>query len=406
MSSVGLPKAKESRLRILHVVPTYYPAVRYGGPIRSVHGLSAALARRGHDVHVYTTNMDGDENLDVPLDSSVDIDGVNVHYFGVPLLRRLCWSPSLGAQLRSSIGTFDVVHLHSVFLWPTKAAARVSAQAGVPYIIAPRGMLIRQMVRSKSRWIKSLWIAWVERKSIARAAGMHVTAELEGDELRAMFATSVPEIVNIPNGVDWPLAPLPRSAGPYAHLPDRYALFLSRISWKKGLDRLLQAWAHVPDLPLVIAGNDDENYQPQLQALAVSLGIADRVIFIGPVSDAHKWALYADAQLFVLPSYSENFGNVVAEAMAMACPVVVSREVGIAALVQAEGAGIVPCCEPLELAAAVRGLLADPATRLEFGRRGQSAVRMRLSWDGVAQQTEDFYRRVSERQTLIAPLPA
>jgi glycosyltransferase involved in cell wall biosynthesis len=312
----------------------------------------------------------------------------------------------LGAQLRSSIGTFDVVHLHSVFLWPTKAAARVSAQAGVPYIIAPRGMLIRQMVRSKSRWIKSLWISWVERKSIARAAGMHVTAELEGDELRAMFATSVPEIANIPNGVDWPLAPLPRTAGPYAHLPDRYVLFLSRISWKKGLDRLLQAWAHVPDMPLVIAGNDDENYQPQLQALAVSLGIADRVIFIGPVSDAHKWALYADAQLFVLPSYSENFGNVVAEAMAMGCPVVVSREVGIAALVEAEGAGIVPCCGPLELAAAVRGLLADPAARLELGRRGRSAVRMRLSWDGVAQQTEDFYRRVIDRQTLIAPLPA
>ncbi len=80
-------------LRILQVVPTYYPAVRYGGPVRSVHGLSAALARRGHEVHVYTTNLDGPNDLDVPLDTPVDLDGVKVHYFDVPGLRRLHWSP-------------------------------------------------------------------------------------------------------------------------------------------------------------------------------------------------------------------------------------------------------------------------------------------------------------------------
>src|ERR1700687_307966 len=94
------------RLRILQVVSAYYPAVRYGGPIRSVHGLAAALARRGHDVHVYTTNVDGESNLDVPLDRPSDLDGVAIHYFAVPALRRLWWSPALGRRLQESIGEF------------------------------------------------------------------------------------------------------------------------------------------------------------------------------------------------------------------------------------------------------------------------------------------------------------
>src|SRR5687767_11328021 len=89
------PSSPRQPLRILQVVPAYFPAVRYGGPIRSVHGLCRALVRRGHEVHVYTTNVDGPANLDVPIERPVDIDGVQVHYFGVPALRRLFWAPAL-----------------------------------------------------------------------------------------------------------------------------------------------------------------------------------------------------------------------------------------------------------------------------------------------------------------------
>src|SRR5262249_54056295 len=157
---------------------------------------------------------------------------------------------------------------------------------------------------------------------------------------------------------------------PHRDLPARYVLFLSRINWKKGLDRLIDAWHHIPDCPLVIAGNDDEHYQATLMERARALGIADRVLFIGEVRDEHKWAVYERAQLFVLPSYSENFGNVVAEAMAMARPVVLTPEVGIAPLVRAAGAGVVTDGAPEKLAAAIQELLADPARCLEMGRRG------------------------------------
>jgi glycosyltransferase involved in cell wall biosynthesis len=379
------------RLRILHVVPTYWPAVRYGGPIRSVHGLAAALTRLGHEVHVYTTSMDGPGDLHVPLSTPVDVDGVQVWYFPVPRLRRLHVAPGLARQLRRDVAGFDVVHLHSVFLWPTWKAARAARKAGIPYIVAPRGMLVRDIIRRKSRWLKRAWVALVERRTLEQAARLHVTARGEADELRAQKFLNAP-IVTIPNGVTFPEQPRLLSQGPFKGLPPRYALFLSRISWKKGLDRLIRAWKTVPDLPLVIAGNDDEGYQCQLEALARELGIAERVLFVGPASDEDKWALYAQAEVFVLPSYSENFGIVVAEAMAMGCPVIVTPDVGAGELVALAGAGVITCGEPLQLAAAVRQLLADPAARRRQGQAGREFARAHLSWEGIARRTCEMYR--------------
>jgi len=379
----------EKRLRVLHVVATYYPAVRYGGPIRSVHGLAAGLARRGHDVHVYTTNVDGDQDLDVPTDQPVAMDAVSVHYFPVPALRRLYWAPALKRRLRQSIAGFDVIHIHGVYLWPLLVAARQAARAGVPYVVAPRGQLIRDLIAHKSRWIKTAWIQLFERETLARAAAVHVTAEAEGSALREL-RLSARRIVCIPNGVEYPDTQQP----PERDLPAHFVLFLSRIHWKKGLDRLIQAWSRISQWPLVIAGNDDEGYQSRLVELAQSLGVADRVLFIGPVSDEHKWALYRRARLFVLPSYSENFGNVVAEAMAMACPVLVTPEVGIAPLVRATGSGVVTGGAPENLAAQIQALLLDPERCQEMGRRGAETARKQLSWDGIVETTEALYRDV------------
>jgi glycosyltransferase involved in cell wall biosynthesis len=210
------------------------------------------------------------------------------------------------------------------------------------------------------------------------------------------------EVASIPNGIDLPVRHLPRAAGPFANLPADYVLFLSRISWKKGLDRLITAWQWVTGIPLVIAGNDDEGYRAALEELARSLGVSDRVIFVGPASDADKWGLYEDAQLFVLPSYSENFGNVVAEAMGMGCPVVVSPEVGMASLVQSQSAGVVTSCEPVALADTIRNLLADPSHLRALGRRGRETVRELLSWGGVAEQTERLYRRLANGAGVVS----
>jgi glycosyltransferase involved in cell wall biosynthesis len=387
-------------MKILQIVPSYYPAVRYGGPIRSVHALSTALVSIGHEVHVFTSSMDGPTDLDVPQAKPVNLDGVLVRYFRVPFLRRLCWCPSMAAVLKSEVSSFDVIHLHSVFLWPTWAAARIARSSGVPFLVSPRGMLGPDVIRRKSRLVKSAWIRLIEQKTLRESAAVHITSELEGEEIRSL-GLSLPWLCHVPNGVSCPAKYSPLPHGPFAQLPRPYALFLSRISWKKGLDRLIKSWKWVPNLTLIIAGNDEENYVPQLTVLAGREGVSDRVRFIGEVSDVHKWALYENATMFILPSYSENFGNVVAEAMAVACPVVVTKEVGLASLVLETGAGVVADGEPALLAKAINELRSDEVRRKRYGLAGQRTVNAKLSWGAAAAQLAQVYQSVIQGNRAV-----
>jgi glycosyltransferase involved in cell wall biosynthesis len=389
-------------MKILQIVPNYYPAVRYGGPIRSVHALSTALVDLGHEVYVFTSSMDGPTDLDVPEETPMNLDGVLVRYFRVPFMRRLCWCPSMAAALKSEVSSFDVIHLHSVFLWPTWAAARIARSSGVPFLVSPRGMLGREVIHRKSRFVKSAWIRLIERKTLRESAAVHITSELEGEEIRSL-GLKLPRLCCVPNGVSSPAYYSPLQSGPFAQLPRPYALFLSRISWKKGLDRLIKAWKWVPDLTLIIAGNDEEDFVPQLKALAESEGVMARLHFIGAVSDEHKWALYEGATMFILPSYSENFGNVVAEAMAVACPVVVTKEVGLASLVHETGAGVVADGEPVLLARAINELRSDEVRRERYGLAGQRTVKATLSWRAAAVQLAEVYESVisSHRGTRV-----
>src|SRR6202021_134473 len=121
------------------------------------------LVKHGHRVHVYTTNVDGPGVSDVPIGRPVDMDGVQVTYFGVPAIRRLYWSPTLARRLKETINDFDVVHLHSVFLWPTWAAARAAYAARVPSVVSPRGQLARGLIHPKTRGKKLLGLPLVER---------------------------------------------------------------------------------------------------------------------------------------------------------------------------------------------------------------------------------------------------
>src|SRR3984957_16877331 len=251
------------KLNILHVIPSYYPATRYGGPIRSVHALCAALVQQGHRVHVYTTNVDGRGISDVPIAQPVDMDGVQVSYFGVPALRRLYWSPTLARRLKESIHDFDIVHLHSVFFWRTWAAARAAYAARIPYVVSPRGQLVRELIHRKSRWVKSAWIALIERRTLARAAALHVTADLEAQDIAALNLYGA-RVVFIEKGVSWPAQHQNFESEKYPQIPGPYALYLGRINWKKGLDRLIRARQQVPDLPLIIAGNDDGGHTKNL----------------------------------------------------------------------------------------------------------------------------------------------
>ena len=378
-------------MRILHVVPTYAPAWRYGGPIRAVHGLCRGLAEVGHAVEVYTTNVDGPGDLDVPLRRPVQRDGVAVTYFPCPRLRRLYRAAELGRALETSAAGFDILHAHSVFLWPTWAASTAARAAGRPYVLSPRGMLVPELIDARNAWLKRLWIRAVERKNLARAATIHVTSNIEASHL-ARAGLSLAPVRVVSNGVDLP----PASDRPRR---PREIVYMGRISWKKNLEALIDAIATLAEATLVIAGPDDEGLAPTLRARTRQLGVGERVQFIGPVDGAEKASLLQESACLVLPSLNENFGNVVVEAMAHGCPVVVTPDVGAREVVEESGAGETASDTTAPaLAAAIARILDDPAAARAAGARGRQYVASRLTWQAIASQMSGVYEEAVERQ--------
>lgn len=393
-------------MKLLHVVPTYLPAVRYGGPIFAVHGLCRALVERGHQVEVYTTSVNGPEDSDVPIGVPVSIDGVVVRYFQSKLLRRLFWAPPLTRALDVELSTFSVAHLHSVFLWPTAAAAALARRAHIPYVLSPRGMLVKDLIERRSRYAKSAWIELIEKRNLQGAAAIHVTSAVEAHELRR-FGWSLPPIEVISNGVEALSAGYEGTVSP--DVRDAAAghplLFLGRLSWKKGLDRLLRALALTWEPKLAIVGTDDEAITPQLQQMAAELGIADRVRFLSrTVLGADKEYLYASARAFVLPSYSENFGNTVLEAMQRGLPIITTPEVGASQIVLDAKAGLVTGGDADSLSGAIQNLWSSDAMARTMGEAGRHHVGRHFGWPMIAAEMEQLYEALTAtpRQSLSA----
>lgn len=382
-------------MRLLHIVPTYLPARRYGGPIIAVHGLCRALAARGHEVEVYTTSIDGPHDSPVPHHEPVMLDGVKVHYFASRRLRRLSYAPDLGRALHAAMAGFDVAHLHSVFLWPTWRAARIAQAANVPYVISPRGMLVKRLIASRSRWVKTAWITLIERANLERAAAVHATSDVERRELQ-QFGWKLPRTIVVPNAVDAVdegarnTPPSPDIAALRHQQP--LVLFFGRLARVKGLDRLLRAFACTERGVLAIIGTDYENLTNELVGLAGSLNIRDRVRLVTrTVSGADKEHVFAAARVLVLPSYSESFGNTVVEALQRGVPAIVTPEVGAADAVTQSGGGLVADGAAAPLGAAIAALLDDPARAAAMGEAGRFYMERHYGWQTIAGQMEALY---------------
>jgi glycosyltransferase involved in cell wall biosynthesis len=396
-------------MRILHVVPSYFPAVRYGGPIYSVHGLAAAQAALGHQVSVFTTNADGAGVSDVPVATPVELDSVMVSYFATAAPhrpnRRLYRAPAMARALRAHAADFDVIHLHSVFLWPTLAAARAATRAGTPYVLSPRGMLVDDLIRARSSLIKRLWLTLFERRTIAHAAAIHFTATREAADFAALGLAATRMIV-LPNGVEPPRAepaPLAPEIAAATATPG-YALYLGRLSWKKNLVTLINALALAPGLRLVIAGTDDEQHAAMLRRVIAAAGVGDRVALIDRnVEGADKEALFARCALFVLPSLNENFGNTVLEAMIRGKPALVSSGAGVAEVVRDARCGLVAMPTVAALGAALRDLATDSPALAAMGQNGRQAACDRFGWPAIATRMVAAYDSLPRQPPAYPP---
>lgn len=397
-------------MNILHVIPSYAPAWRYGGPIAAVLGLTRELAAQGHNVTVMTTNIDGPGTLDVPTEQAVPMDGVQVWYYPVQRPRWYCFSRSLGRALRDRVGDFDIVHIHSIYLWPTTVAAYWCRRRGVPYLIHAAGALdpvsISNSYAGRRASVSTALKKWlyfntVGRRDINGAAGMHYTSQVDMDVSRSL-GTRPPGHI-LPFGVK---APGREGVASGLRLRDRHpelrdkkiVLFMSRLDPIKGLDILIEALGTLAagrdDFALVVAGGGDRDYQGQMTSLVSGLGLQDRTVFLGMVVDNDKWSVLFDSDMFVLPSHHENFPMAVVEAMAAGLPVVVSDRVKIHQEVADAGAGVVTGLDPQEVAETVDGLLTDDVRRRQMGASAEAMARERLSWEQAARNTAREYESV------------
>ena len=394
-------------MRVAIYAPNYLPAVRYGGPVQSSHGLAKSLVGQGCAVDVFTTDVDGPDRLDVPLGVPVSIDGVSVHYFPIAAPRRIYRSPAMTAALDRLLPEADVLHINGAYLLPGPTAARIARRHSVPYVHAPRGMLAEDMIAGKSRWVKRAWIASFERAALRGAAAIQATAESEAEGLRRLGLDLAPIHV-IANGVELP-ARVDSAQGEtlWKDVPrGRRVAMLGRLDWMKGMDVAIGAIADLPDAHLRIAGPDHAGLRPSLETLARKAGVAAQVSFAGMIAGDRKWAFLAGADVVVVPSLRESFGITVAEALAVGTPVIVTEGVGASGLVRRIDPDCVVERTPQALASAMERLLRDPARRDAIGASGAALIAGDYGWPAIAARMIALYRDIIAAGPQRARRPA
>ena len=377
-------------LDMLHTVASTQAA--HGGPSRSVPFLCEALARQGASVRLVTT-VPGEDTSE---ESILPGDGVKTRTVveaGSP--RRLLRSPfafyrALRAEVRQAPP--DLLHDHGVWLPSNAAAALIAWQESVPLVISTRGMLTGWAL-AHNRWKKRLAWAAYQTHVLRQASLFHVTSQEEVDALRDLGFGQPAAI--IPNGVPLPnLSSENVSSRGTPSTGEHQALFLSRVHPKKGLPMLIEAWATVrPEgWTLDIVGPSEDGHRGELEAQVRRHGLGDQVRLSGPVSDEEKWDVYRSADLFVLPTHSENFGIVVAEALAAEVPVITTTGTPWDDL-EARDCGWWVAPTEQDLTKALREAVGgDDEARRAMGRRGRALVEEQYSWEGVAARMRRAYR--------------
>lgn len=385
-------------MKILHVASALAP--RYGGPSAILPEMCAALSSKGHEVEILTTNVDGAQRLPVPREVPLAQDGFIVTYYDVQILPGYKLSFPLGAALRRRIPEFDIVHIHSLYLFPTVAAAFYCRRFGVPYLMRPHGTL-SPFHRARHRGRKGIYTALLERRNLDGAAGIHYTSSAEQRFAEQLGLRARGFVV--PHGVRLPDLERPcRLAALERRHPElvgrRLITFLGRLTRRKGVEILFDAFLRVADkasdLQLVIAGPDDEGMAGVLQERARASGLNGRVAIVGSVAGAAKEGLLRRSSVVVLPSQEESFGLAVVEALAAGTPVVISSGVALHQEVHSAEAGIVADRTPEAIAAAIARLADDPALAERLGRNGRALAESSYGWDRIGKLLESMYVEV------------
>ncbi len=376
-------------MRVLHVIPAI--AMSYGGPSKAAIDTCRALRSAGVEAEIATTNADQDEDIGIPPEVPANVAGVPVYFFS----RQMKWSykPSWGLTrwLSQNIARYDLLHAHALFSYSTAAAAMLADKHRVPYIISVHGML-GPWPLEKKRHLKRVYLTLIEKRNLERAAGVHFTADAELRSSAAMGRANfvLPYVIELPTLYS---GERPSSGGSKLRI-----LFLSRFDPKKGIDLLAKALGRLidegTDFELIMAGRGEPRYEEEVKAMLTAAGVLPSTTFVGFVQGEEKARLIASADLFVLPSYDENFGIAITEVMANGVPVVITDRINIHEEIKSAGAGLVisPTVEALHRA--LREMIQNQSLRSEMGRRGRELVENKFSLANTTRETINVYRDI------------
>lgn len=366
-------------MNILHVIPDLAPET--GGPVIAVLGLAAAQAALGHNVSIASTNWG--------LKESPNIEGIKFHLFPCRY-DYWRWSPALRKFLMREVSNYDVVTVESLWQYPTYVAAKACRTRGVPYVVSTNGMLDEWSLAQKA-WKKRPYLFLLERATLEGAAAIHATSKGEFNNSH-LEGWNVGKLV-IPLGINPSIYnELPDQSDFFNRYPalsgKRIVLFLGRLHYKKQPDVAIRAFQRAchdkENTCFVIAGDGSAEYVKYLERLAEDLGVRGNVFFTGLLQDEAVREAYRAATLFILPSWQENFGLSVVEAMAAGCPVIISKQIDLAGDIESAGAGLAVSPNAEENAEAISLLLESDQLRARMGKAGRKLVFEKFTWEKCA----------------------
>lgn len=310
-------------MKLLQINASYKPAYIYGGPTMSVSKLSEELVKAGCETEVFTTTANGMSELPVTPGVQTNIDGVKVTYFSRLTKDHTHFSRALLKKLRQDVLNFDLVHIHAWWNLVSVLSCRLALRRGVPVIISPRGTLSSYSFSNRNSLVKRLIHALLGEKLLKKSY-IHVTSEREKEAMEKLIGPK--KIFNIPNFIAFPAEVSFDVTKPKDNLR---LIFLSRIEEKKGLEILFEALAETSiAYRLTVAGDGDTAYINNLKKYAEELDITQNIHWAG-FKTGDKFDTLQQHDLFVLPSYDENFGNAVIESLSVGTAVLISNNVGL-----------------------------------------------------------------------------
>ena len=387
-------------MKILHLIPSIAP-VR-GGPSQAIIQMVHALSYQGVEVEIATTNDNGSELLNVPLNQRTIYQDVPVWFFPrfsppVASIREFSFCDQLTIWLWQHILEYDLLHVHAIFSYPSTAAMAIARLRGIPYINRPLGQLCTWSLQQKESK-KKTYLALIERANLNHSQALHLTSSQEEEEL-SQLNLKAPNFI-LPHGLFLP-TPIPDARHQLRqrlNLPEEepIILFMSRLHYKKGLEYLIPALGKLSHrrFNFILAGNGSPEYEAQIDELLTAAGMRDRTYRPGFVSGETKDLFLQGSDFFALTSHSENFGIAVLEAMAGGLPVLATSGVALASTVKQHQLGYVTELDVTAISTAIEHHLNHPKEAKAMGDRARELILNRYTWKQIAARLIETYEAI------------